>query len=439
MGVASKSLRFEILKRDSFRCFYCGRSAPDGAELHVDHVVPRAAGGTDDPANLVTACADCNLGKNARELHLLREDVATPLDTAIERARAAREFALTQATAIDANGELVKRLTDEWLATVSNRVPPSVAGSFNRLVSEVPMEDLMHAIEVVARQTERRACNSQEHRSRLFYRVVQDRKDERAAERMTPEQRVAKAHELANHAFGTFRSDVDSAIKSARSGFRMHDSRWTRVVLARALCARAGTRDLDESERLLMRWTDLSDGYCNWQRDNLIGLIRWGRGQLESARAQFEAVLACEYGDGARKDVTASCLRDVCGAISKRDDERRAEEERKAALREQWRQHDERRRLRAEAAEAAGVSYCTDLAYVIEPMIANRDFVGRDEILAAVESVELARYEDRSTTLQWIGQLMGKRGFGWTSIKEGKSGRVTGYMRPAGTSQEAAE
>jgi hypothetical protein len=57
-------LRFRILQRDSFRCRYCGRpgSSP-GVVLHVDHVVPLAAGGATDEGNLLTACEECNLGK----------------------------------------------------------------------------------------------------------------------------------------------------------------------------------------------------------------------------------------------------------------------------------------------------------------------------------------------------------------------------------------
>jgi len=61
----SKRLRFEILRRDGFRCTYCGSRPSDGAELHVDHVVPQALGGTDDPSNLTTSCADCNAGKSS--------------------------------------------------------------------------------------------------------------------------------------------------------------------------------------------------------------------------------------------------------------------------------------------------------------------------------------------------------------------------------------
>lgn len=59
----SARVRFEIFERDGFTCQYCGAKAPD-VELHVDHIVPVSKGGTNDPGNLVTACARCNLGKS---------------------------------------------------------------------------------------------------------------------------------------------------------------------------------------------------------------------------------------------------------------------------------------------------------------------------------------------------------------------------------------
>jgi hypothetical protein len=58
-------MRFRVLQRDGFRCAYCGLSARDGAVLHVDHVVPVAAGGETTEDNLITACSACNLGKGA--------------------------------------------------------------------------------------------------------------------------------------------------------------------------------------------------------------------------------------------------------------------------------------------------------------------------------------------------------------------------------------
>ena len=60
-------LRYSILQRDGFRCQTCGRSpAVHGVVLHVDHIMPRSKGGTNDPANLRALCAECNWGKADR-------------------------------------------------------------------------------------------------------------------------------------------------------------------------------------------------------------------------------------------------------------------------------------------------------------------------------------------------------------------------------------
>ena len=62
-----KSVRFEVFKRDSFTCQYCGRSAPD-ALLEIDHIMPVSKGGDNSLLNLITSCQDCNRGKTNREL-----------------------------------------------------------------------------------------------------------------------------------------------------------------------------------------------------------------------------------------------------------------------------------------------------------------------------------------------------------------------------------
>lgn len=63
----SKKVRFEVFKRDSFTCQYCGARAPD-VVLQVDHIEPVASGGTDDFMNLITSCRECNAGKRDRQL-----------------------------------------------------------------------------------------------------------------------------------------------------------------------------------------------------------------------------------------------------------------------------------------------------------------------------------------------------------------------------------
>lgn len=45
-------------------CVYCGTWEAG----HVDHVVPKSRGGTDDPTNLVSACQPCNYAKHDRML-----------------------------------------------------------------------------------------------------------------------------------------------------------------------------------------------------------------------------------------------------------------------------------------------------------------------------------------------------------------------------------
>ena len=61
-------LRYEVMKRDHFRCVICGRSPATtlGLELHVDHILPFSKDGKTVPENLRSTCSECNLGKGAK-------------------------------------------------------------------------------------------------------------------------------------------------------------------------------------------------------------------------------------------------------------------------------------------------------------------------------------------------------------------------------------
>lgn len=55
-------MRRAVLVRDRYLC----RIGADGcteAATHVDHIVPREMGGTDEESNLRAACEPCNLGR----------------------------------------------------------------------------------------------------------------------------------------------------------------------------------------------------------------------------------------------------------------------------------------------------------------------------------------------------------------------------------------
>lgn len=68
-------LWWDVLARDQWTCCSCGRSSKEhGITLHVDHIIPRSRGGTDNKDNLQTLCWKCNIGKSNRDTTDLRKD-----------------------------------------------------------------------------------------------------------------------------------------------------------------------------------------------------------------------------------------------------------------------------------------------------------------------------------------------------------------------------
>ena len=63
---ADLRLRFQVLKRDNFKCCACGKSPSAFPCLHlnVDHIIAWSNGGETVLENLQTLCEPCNLGKS---------------------------------------------------------------------------------------------------------------------------------------------------------------------------------------------------------------------------------------------------------------------------------------------------------------------------------------------------------------------------------------
>lgn len=86
--------RWAVYLRDGLACVYCGVTLDHlieaGGEnfLTADHWNPRAAGGTNHPTNLITACYECNVRKNHGTVRSLCE--AQGLDYAAVLARSRR-------------------------------------------------------------------------------------------------------------------------------------------------------------------------------------------------------------------------------------------------------------------------------------------------------------------------------------------------------------
>jgi len=58
-------IRTQVRERAQNACEYCHLHQDDSplAALHVEHIIPKVHGGTDDLDNLALACIDCNLHK----------------------------------------------------------------------------------------------------------------------------------------------------------------------------------------------------------------------------------------------------------------------------------------------------------------------------------------------------------------------------------------
>lgn len=68
-GYGSKwdSIRARVLKRDKGLCQLCLRAGVVREAKTVDHIIPKAHGGTDADCNLQSLCWPCHKAKTARE------------------------------------------------------------------------------------------------------------------------------------------------------------------------------------------------------------------------------------------------------------------------------------------------------------------------------------------------------------------------------------
>lgn len=66
-GWGWEQLRVRILHRDSGLCQPCLKAKRVTIAQQVDHITPKAHGGTDDEANLQSICDPCHRDKTARE------------------------------------------------------------------------------------------------------------------------------------------------------------------------------------------------------------------------------------------------------------------------------------------------------------------------------------------------------------------------------------
>lgn len=147
----SKMLRFEVFKRDSFKCQYCGAASPD-ALLHVDHIRPVCDGGTNEILNLITACEGCNLGKGARLLS--DTTIVTKTRSQLEALQARREqielMMEWQRELMDLDSDTVDAAEDLWFELSGFNLTASGRDKLSKIVKKFGLEATLEAMRISA-------------------------------------------------------------------------------------------------------------------------------------------------------------------------------------------------------------------------------------------------------------------------------------------------
>lgn len=150
----SKAMRFEVFKRDSFKCQYCGKCAPD-VILHIDHINPVSRGGENEILNLITACEDCNGGKSNR---LLSDDSVMSKQRAQLEDLNARREQLKQMLAWrdgmkNINELAVQSACNAWQKIVEDRwcVNDNGKETLKKLIVSIGLPPVLDAIDICAK------------------------------------------------------------------------------------------------------------------------------------------------------------------------------------------------------------------------------------------------------------------------------------------------
>jgi len=84
MAYIKKEIRLKVWGKYGRRCAYCG-SKLDYEKMQIDHLFPKAGGGTDDFENLMPSCRLCNHYKRALVLETFRNKWLGELHNRLEK------------------------------------------------------------------------------------------------------------------------------------------------------------------------------------------------------------------------------------------------------------------------------------------------------------------------------------------------------------------
>jgi len=142
--------RFEVFKRDRFTCAYCGGKPPE-VVLHIDHITPVSKGGTNDLANLITSCRDCNLGKADVPLGDVKPTIGAAafadLREQREQMEAYQAFLMEERSRREGHADLIARGLE---AVIRSTLTLKQRAQIIQFLKELPAAEVMDAVDVLA-------------------------------------------------------------------------------------------------------------------------------------------------------------------------------------------------------------------------------------------------------------------------------------------------
>ena len=146
----SKRTRFEIFKRDGFTCQYCGAQPPE-VVLEVDHILPVANGGDNDPMNLVTSCFNCNRGKTDKQLERTAPRPDADLEWLASQQELAelRRYQVAKSERETVLKEIASQLQDTWFYAFNSKYAPGEQ-KLVKLMMQIPPEVIEKAIYIAS-------------------------------------------------------------------------------------------------------------------------------------------------------------------------------------------------------------------------------------------------------------------------------------------------
>jgi hypothetical protein len=159
-GIGKKK-RFEIFKRDGFKCSYCGRSPPE-VMLEVDHILAVANGGDNDEKNLITSCRDCNAGKSATPLNAVAPALSAQLEEQRERADQIAAYNELLMDLRARNDAVLVQLGKAWFNAISRpedrdrwSFGATRAASIRSLLKHLAPAEILEAMDITAAASDR--------------------------------------------------------------------------------------------------------------------------------------------------------------------------------------------------------------------------------------------------------------------------------------------